>query len=99
MTRSHHNGGRGSLRDQFDAFCALIGLWGAAILKYFDDAERSGLADYSELLEFLEIAEISEVLALPLLALGITGYSRVFYTAWRSLPARRAARPQLLPRR
>lgn len=84
------------LRHRIDAFCALIGIWGSAILKYFDDAEHSGMANYSELIEILEIAELSEALALPLLAIGLAGSGRVFWTTYRSLPARR---PALLPRR
>ncbi len=87
-----------SLRDRIDAFCALIGIWSASILKYFDDVEASGMADYSELLELLEIAELSEVLAGPLLAIGLAGSGRVFWTAYRSTPARRSRRGQS-PRR
>jgi len=88
------------LRDRIDALCALVGVWGGAILKYFDDAERGGLADYSGIIGILEIAELSEALALPLLMIGIAGSGRVFWTTWRSLPARRRlARSGLLPRR
>ncbi|HET7849887.1 MAG TPA: hypothetical protein VFL51_12580 [Pseudolabrys sp.] len=91
---------RPSLRDRIDVFCALIGIWGGSILKYFDDAEQSGLADYSDILEILEFVELSDLLALPLLAAGVAGSGRVFYTAWRSLPANsRLARSGLLPRR
>lgn len=80
--------------------CALVGVWGSAILKYFDDAEHSGLADYSEIIEVLEIAEIAEALALPLLMIGLAGSGRVFWTTWRSLPSQsRLARSGLLPRR
>lgn len=89
-----------SLKDRIAAICALIGIWGSAILKYFDDAERSGLADYSDLIEILEIAELSEVLALPLLALGMAGTGRVFWTVYHSMPGRsRLARSGILPRR
>ncbi|HEU4660567.1 MAG TPA: hypothetical protein VFS63_07895 [Pseudolabrys sp.] len=89
-----------SLRDRIDAFCALIGIWGGSILKYVDNAEHNGLADYSDILDILEIAELSDVLALPLLAAGVAGSGRVFYAAWRSLPANsRLARSGLLPRR
>jgi hypothetical protein len=88
-----------SLRDRIDAFCALIGIWAAAILKYFDDLEASGLAEYSDLLELLEIAEMSEVLAGPLLAIGLAGTSRVFCTAYHNTPARRAIARREPPRR
>ncbi len=78
----------------------MIGIWGGSILKYVDDAEQSSLADYSDLIELLEIAELSEALALPLLAIGVAGSGRVFWSAWRSLPENsRLARSGLLPRR
>ncbi len=88
-----------TLRDRIDAFCALIGIWSASIFKYFDDVEASGLADYSELLELLEIAELSEVLAGPLLAIGLAGSGRVFWTAYRNTPARRHINRRQPPRR
>jgi hypothetical protein len=92
--------GKLPLRHRIDAFCALIGIWGGSILRYFDSAEQSGLADYSDILDVLELAELSDLLALPLLAIGVAGSGRVFYAAWRSLPANsRLARSGLLPRR
>jgi hypothetical protein len=78
-----------SLRDRIDAFCAMIGIWGASILKYFDDVEADGIGDYSAILEALEIAELSEALALPLLVVGVAGSGRVLWTAWRSVANRR----------
>lgn len=86
------------LRDRIDAICALVGLWGSAILKYYDDLEARGLAGYGELLEALEIAEMSELLGWPLLTIGATGWGRIIWTSWRAMPERRA-RPRLLPRR
>jgi hypothetical protein len=77
--------GEMSLRDRIDVFCAMIGIWGASILKYFDDIEASGMADFSGLLEVLEVAELSEALAWPLLALGVTGSGRVLWTTCRSI--------------
>jgi hypothetical protein len=82
-----------SLRDRIDAFCAVIGIWGASILKYFDDMDIDidgvdGVFDLSDLFELFEFAELSEVLALPLLALGIAGSGRVLWTAYRSIANR-----------
>ncbi|HZS65178.1 MAG TPA: hypothetical protein VFA53_11890 [Xanthobacteraceae bacterium] len=77
------------LKERFDVFCAMLGMWAYPILDYFEDVEEAGLADFSELMELLEAGEFPEVLAAPLLLLGVAGSGRLLWSSYRSLPRRR----------